>query len=226
MILSAITSGALLVDQKNWVNTKELYDRSPFIKRISDFSINFGDAKWQFGAAAIAITYGNLIKDRRIINTSEGCIEAIISSGMFVQIIKRFSGRQSPLVSSSSGGKWDLFPDLGEYQHNQPNYYAFPSGHITGATAVLTVIIENYPEVKWLKPVAYSLLGILGFSLVANDMHWYSDFPMALAIGYSFGKIISHRYDHISAVSESKNRVYIQPLLSQNGVGLLFSYSF
>ena len=227
VVLSALTLGLIRYDQKNWENTKILCKRSPLLSGITNFTVNLGDAKWQFSAAGAALVYGYFAKDNRVINTSFESIEAIISSGLFVQLLKRISGRQSPSAYTKPGGYWDFFPDLGEYQHYQPNYYSFPSGHITSAAAVLTVITENYPDIKWLKPAAYIILGALGFSLVANDMHWYSDLPLGLAIGYSFGKIISQRYrTDVNENSPSQNKLYFQPFISKNGINIMCYYSF
>lgn len=191
LVVSLVTTGLIITDQKNWENSKIIFNKNPGLKRISEVTVNIGDAKWQIGLASAAALYGYIAKDNRIIKTSFESIEAVISSGLFVQVLKRISGRQSPSVYTIPGGEWDIFPDLGEYQHFQPNYYAFPSGHITSLTAFLTVINNNYPEVKWLKPASIFLIGALGISLVENNMHWFSDLPLGILIGYTFGNIIS-----------------------------------
>ena len=227
VLLSALTLGAMTFDQKNWENTKILCKRSPMLSGITSFTVNLGDAKWQVSATGATILYGYFTNDDKVVKTSIESIEAILSSGLFTQIIKRVSGRQSPASFTRSGGHWDFIPEFSEYQSNQPGYYSFPSGHITSAAAVLTVINENYPDVSWLKPVSYIILGALGFSLVANDMHWYSDLPLGTFIGYSFGKIVTQRYQPEDKKSDdSISKIEMEPLIDKNSVGLLFQYSF
>ncbi|MHB9013136.1 MAG: phosphatase PAP2 family protein [Ignavibacteriaceae bacterium] len=227
LILSSITAGLIFTDQRNWENSKIIFKKNPGLLKISDFTVNLGEAKWQLGLAGATAIYGYFAKDNQAIQTSFESIEAIISSGLFVQVLKRISGRQSPAVSTKQGGQWDIFPDLGEYQHFQPNYYSYPSGHITSLTAFLTVINENYSNVKWLRPVSYILIGALGISLVQNDMHWYSDLPLGVAIGYCFGKIVSKRYNNHQLINKNiPSSFSIIPFLNEKGISVLFNYSF
>jgi hypothetical protein len=50
--------------------------------------------------------------------------------------------------------------------------------------STLTVFTENYPEIKWIRPVGYSVIGLLGYAMINNNVHWISDYPLALALGY------------------------------------------
>jgi hypothetical protein len=59
--------------------------------------------------------------------------------------------------------------------------------------ATITVIATNYPEIKWIKPVGYSLLGVMAFNMVSSKVHWVSDYPLALLIGYVIGKNAAER---------------------------------
>jgi membrane-associated phospholipid phosphatase len=225
--LSVGTAASMLIDQKNWENTKILCERSPALAHITKDIVNIGDGRWQLSIAGGGILSGLILRDNKITNTSFETIEAIFSSGLFVQLAKRFTGRQSPATSNRPGGSWELFPDINEYQSDQANFYSFPSGHIATTTAILTVINENFPEVKWLKPVSYLILGALGFSLVANDMHWYSDLPFGIAAGYTFGKIVSDRFNNNNTNKiAGLNKMSFQPVISTNGFGLQLSYSF
>ncbi|MFA7421273.1 MAG: phosphatase PAP2 family protein [Melioribacteraceae bacterium] len=226
VLLSTVTTGLIFCDHKSWERTKEIVNRSNSFNSFTHTFVETGDAKWHLGLSGAALMFGYLTDDTRLQNTAFQTAEAVIASGLFVQLLKRISGRESPAVYTSPGGYWDLFPDLGEYQHRQPEYYAFPSGHITSATAFLTVITENYSEVKWLKPVSYGILGLLGISLVAHDMHWYSDLPLGLAIGYSFGKIISKRYTIDDENVLSKKNISIMPSVANGNYSILVSYSF
>lgn len=226
VLLSTATAGLIFYDHKSWESTKEIVNRSNSLNSFTHTFVETGDAKWHLGLSGAALMFGYLTDNTRLQNTAFQTAEAVIASGLFVQLLKRISGRESPAVYTTRGGYWDLFPDLGEYQHRQPEYYAFPSGHITSATAFLTVITENYSEVKWLKPVSYGILGLLGISLVAHDMHWYSDLPLGIAIGYSFGKIISKRYSVKDENILSKKNISIMPSIVNGNYSISVSYSF
>lgn len=139
---------------------------------------------------------GRVNNDYRAFNVSSELMEVLISSGISTQIIKRIVGRQSPIAaieSGNSGGHWTPFPSFKAYQTNTPNYDAMPSGHMTTYIAALTVITTNYPDVKWLKPVGYSIAGIMAFQMMSTRVHWASDYPFAILMGYVIGKNAANR---------------------------------
>lgn len=142
--------------------------------------------------------YGLISNDYRAIQTSSQITEAIFALGLTTQFLKRITGRQSPFrvdgdPNPTPGGKWHPFISPAKYQKSVSNYDAFPSGHIATIMATITILAENYPEKNYIKPVGYSLMGLLGYSMLNNGVHWMSDYPLAIAIGYTCGKIISSR---------------------------------
>ncbi len=140
-------------------------------------------------------TFGLIHNDYRSLNTATGIVESLAVSGVFSQTIKRISGRQSPapaIREGNPGGDWNPFPSFGAFAKKTPQYDAMPSGHLMTATAALNVIIGNYPDKKWIKPVGYSLIGILGYEMAQANVHWYSDYPIALVMGCIIGKNIAN----------------------------------
>lgn len=138
-------------------------------------------------------TYGVINNDYRSLNTASGLMQSLASSGVFSQTIKRITGRQSPSAAfetGNNGGAWNLFPSFSSYQKSTPNYDAFPSGHLMTASAALFVIAGNYPDVRWIKPVGFTLITVLSFQMAQSYVHWVSDYPIALALGYIIGKNI------------------------------------
>lgn len=66
-------------------------------------------------------------------------------------------------------------------------------------------------------------------SLADRGWHWYSDYPLAIAIGYSFGKLVSHPDGGSDAVGPAPSDdagVAFQPFVSEREVGLSLRYSF
>jgi len=139
---------------------------------------------------------GKITNNYRALTVSNELVEVIFSVGATTQIIKRITGRQSPVAAFEYGsdtGHWTPFPSFSAYQNETPFYDAMPSGHVATFMATLTVIAENYPEHKWIRPVGYGLTGLLAFEMVSSEVHWASDYPIAILIGYAMGKKIAQR---------------------------------
>lgn len=223
--MAALTGSLLALDQPGWKFNRGIYTKSPIIHKTSDWAVIMGNGGYQFLGSAVFAAAGIVFKDQTALRTGSNIAEAVLATGLFVQLLKRITGRESPIAASEKGGEWDFFPSIKEYQKHQPQFYSFPSGHLSTATAIFTVISNNYPDVKWIKPVGYSLLGILGFSLVDKGMHWYSDFPLAYFLGYSFGNIIAPVHS-VHPNNPEKPSLSIMPSLGSNGLRLQMCYSF
>jgi hypothetical protein len=133
-------------------------------------------------------TYGKIKRDYRAIQTASQILQAQLAVGILTQSIKRISGRESPFRATASGGVWRPFPGFREYQNNTSRYDAFPSGHLATMMATFTIVTSNYPEKKWITPVGIGLMTLVSFSMINNGVHWVSDYPLALGIGYVTGK--------------------------------------
>jgi len=225
LTIGALTGSLMLVDQQGWKTENTMIKKSFIDHKIANLTVNMGDGRYQFLTAAAFALPGIIFNDKTAIKTSSNIVEAILSTGLFVQVLKRITGRQSPSASTENGGDWDPFPSIRQYQKDQPAFYSFPSGHLSTATAVLTVIANNYPEQKWIKHVGYPLLGLLSLSLVSKGMHWYSDLPLAFFLGYSFGNIIAPEKD-LAPQTISGPSLRIFPSFTFNGVQLGINYRF
>ncbi|MBY0315197.1 MAG: phosphatase PAP2 family protein [Bdellovibrionales bacterium] len=148
-----------------------------------------GDGITHFAIAGSLIGYGYFSDNHRPYNTGLQLVHGMAISTFFSQIIKRSTGRESPFVKTEERGAWRPFPSISEYGSNTPKYDAMPSGHIMTATVTFTVLIENYPEHEyWLRPLEVTWLSLLGFQMVNNGVHWASDYPLGIAMGYVCGK--------------------------------------
>ena len=170
-----------------------------------------GDGWTHLAVATSFWVYGGINKDNRALQTSGQLGEAILSTGLVVQGLKRLTGRQSPYVATKDRGEWHLFPSYTRYQSFVPNNDAFPTGHLATAMATVTVIADNYPEYHFIRPVGYGLMGLLGYAMLNNGVHWASDYPIGIALGYAFGKI---------AVRNGRTRVEIAADPAAQGTGL------
>lgn len=136
---------------------------------------------------------GKIKKDNRALQTASQLAEAFISLGFSTQLIKYSTGRENPVVATVIRGRWQPFPSWSNFQNNKTKYDAFPSGHMATFVSTVTIIGENYPQIKWIKPVGYGIAGLIGLSMINNGAHWVSDYPMGFALGYGFGKYISRK---------------------------------
>ncbi len=135
--------------------------------------------------------YGIRNHDIRAVSTASQLTESFIAMGIATQVVKRITGRETPIRSTQAGGKWSPFHPFMDYQKNTPKYDAFPSGHLATIICAVTVLAENYPEKKWIKPVGYTLGALVAFSMLNNGVHWAGDYPLAFGIGYGFGKVVA-----------------------------------
>ena len=226
--MAALTAGLIATDYQSWQIEKRWYDQSPAFHRISNWLVFTGDGRFQFGIVGAFALYGFAFKDVRGLRTASQTTEAILACGGVVQLLKHITGRESPFVSTKRTGAWRFFPNQIDYAKHVPHYDAFPSGHIATAMTTLIVIAENYPEVTWLKPAGYVALGAISSSLVATGIHWWSDIPLGLALGYAFGEIAAHPAG--VEFSEGRHggmaRLSFAPVVYPDGAGMGLSLSF
>ena len=224
--IAILTAGLIMTDQQTWEESNRFYNRTQFNKSFSDFFTEIGDGRTQFGLAIAFGAYGFIAKDDRAIRTASETIEAVLAAGAVIQLIKHVTGRESPYVETKSGGAWRFFPNQIQYHKHVPSYDAYPSGHIGTSVAAFIVISENYPEIKWLEPASFILAGLISFGMVNKGIHWYSDYPLGIALGYVFGKIISHPDYLTKKTINKKESISILPYFNDIGTGLSFSYRF
>jgi membrane-associated phospholipid phosphatase len=226
--LSVLTAGLLVTDDATYKVSDRWYKNSRAVTDVSDFFVSLGDGKSQFALAGAFAAYGLVKDDHRALRTGSQIVQAVLGSGAVVQLLKHITGRESPFTRTSPTGTWRFFPNQLDYLKHVPAYDAFPSGHICTAMATVIVIAENYPETKWIRPVGYVVSGLVGVGMVNRGIHWYSDYPLGLAIGYAFGMIAAHPEGVVGGTvsSETSTHVSIAPSLNEKGVGLSFAVAF
>ena len=169
--------------------------------KIIKYPQNINTALYQLGEGGTGMLlagglwiYGKANSDYRALQTASDLAETFIVMGVTTQLLKRSFGRQSPFMATQAGGAWHAFPSFKDYQENTSEYDALPSGHLATMMATVTVLSMNYPEKKWIKPVGYILMGLSGWAMINTDVHWMSDYPLALALGYLSGRISAMRH--------------------------------
>ena len=149
-----------------------------------------GDGWTHFSIAGAFAATGYFGNHPRAWNTGLRIIHGITVSTIFNQFLKRTTGRESPNHRTSKRGTWRPFPNQMTYSHNTPKYDAFPSGHVMTATVVFTTIRMNYPETdRWLFPVQIAWTSALMFQMMNNGVHWASDYPLGIVMGWAVAQV-------------------------------------
>ncbi len=224
--MTILTIGLVASDDETWTLSNRWYKAHGPTRALSDFFEYLGDGRPQFTLSAAFGAYGFVFGDRRALRTGSQLVEVILSCGLVVQVLKHVTGRESPFVSTVPAGRWDLFPNQIEYHKHVPRFDAYPSGHIATAMATVTVIAENYPEWKWVRPVGYSVCALIGFSMANTGIHWYSDYPLGLFLGYAFGIIVSHPAGEKRKEESTGQGLVVEPTMTLSGPGIGIMYHF
>ncbi|MFT5593445.1 MAG: membrane-associated phospholipid phosphatase [Oceanicoccus sp.] len=172
-----------------------------------------GDGLVQVPIMAGFLSYGLIAEDNKAVHTSSLIAESLLITGITVQLLKRSFGREAPFVATKDRGTWRPFPDFNEYNSNVPHYDAMPSGHLATVMATTTVIAGMYPNHRYIWPTGYTVMGLLGFGMLVNGVHWASDYPLGLAIGYTAGKIVLN-----NSQRQSENNSMVIPQLMPDGI--------
>lgn len=149
---------------------------------------SIGEGSTSVAIAAGLFIFGKVKNDYRALQTSSQLMQSLLAVGITTQVLKHISGRESPFVATSPGGRWRPLTNPAVYQRHVPHYDAFPSGHLATMMTTFVVVSSNYPEKHWIKPVGYSLMSLVCLAMINNGVHWASDYPLALGIGYVCGK--------------------------------------
>ena len=225
--IGGITLATYLTDDITYTPAEKFYHSSTTAKNISDFCANIGDGTTQFAVAGALGAYGIVFKDQKALRTGSQIVEVVLASGAVIQVLKHITGRESPFVRTTPFGVWKILPNQIDYHQRVPQFDAFPSGHICTSIATVIVVAENYPDVKWIRPVGYAFTTLVGLGMLSNGIHWVSDYPLGLFIGYYFGMLAAHPEGiPLSDPVDGKLTVHIQPSITPLGTGVCFSMNF
>lgn len=182
-----------------------------------------GDGWMHFTIAGSIMGYGYAKNRTHEVNTGIILVHGMFVSTLFNQTLKRSFGRESPEVKTAERGAWKPFPSFNEYNTRTATYDAMPSGHVMTATLTFTVLAERYPDYK--TPL-YSVGGVwisaLMFQMMNNGVHWASDYPLGIAMGWVIGKASTKIVTDNTKTQEEKEASWnLIPLPSSNGVGMM-----
>jgi hypothetical protein len=144
------------------------------VKKMGDFSV------LTFVGLGL---YGYIAGDGKAVATFLLGMESFIITGVFVEVLKRSTGRSRP----NTGDPHDTWS--GPNISGQTEHMSFPSGDVSSAFSVASVVASEYSNVV-VPPLVYTAATLIAFSRVHNNAHWSSDAFVGAAIGYFTGKVI------------------------------------
>ncbi len=203
-----LTAAMIPTDYSTWMAVYRPTQDSASLTKFFKGAELWSSGLFQITSSALFLAWG-ATGNTRALRTAYEIGESVLSSGVVVQLLKRATGRESPRGSLVRGGQWRSYPGESTYTSTLRNYDAMPSGHLSSAFVIFQVIENNYPEQHWISYAGYPLMGVFALGCVGDNIHWFSDFPIAFALGYSFAKIVTYRYHPELKVADQKSNPYL-----------------
>jgi membrane-associated phospholipid phosphatase len=207
--------------EHNWVNKT-----SPF---ITQFGSNYGI----LSVGAIGLLSA-AFKNEKGVQTSLLATQAMVTSGVWVRIIKLMAGRERPMAkyiySQTEGGRW--YGPFAEFDQDIPNrkpgssYDSFPSGHTATAFSIATVFALQYSDTKFVPIFSYSLASLVGVSRLTEHEHWASDVFVGALLGYLCGKQVVSHYNETHKTNSDPSSIKSQLTYFQEGNQIGLSLKF
>ena len=215
VVIATYSAAGSTDDEHPWDYNTEQHIETSTGKRADSVATVF--TKLGNGApacAALGISYllARHTGNDRLAEASSLSFEALVSTGLWVEVIKEIAARQRP----SQGTEGAFF------QYGKPESSSFPSGHSMGAFTVATVFAHVYADQKWVPWVAYGSAAAVAWSRVALGRHFPSDVVVGAILGNSMGRMALTRDGRVGRLSP-KN---LQPIYDPKNKGLGVGYSY
>lgn len=126
--------------------------------------------------------YGIIADNSNIRKLAVKLTEAAFLAGSITLVTKILVGRGRPYKQESN-----YYTNPFTFDND---YNSFPSGHTTLAFAYSTVMANEIDNIFW-KVGWYGAAGLVGYSRIYHNQHWFSDVLMGAAIGYFSGQFVS-----------------------------------
>jgi membrane-associated phospholipid phosphatase len=228
-----ITSSLILIDNDidEWARVQK--QKHSWVNKSSPIITQLGGNWGAYSVVGIGLLNA-AFKNQKGVETSLLATQAIITSGVWVHMIKLLSGRERPeanyIFSRSEGGKWyGLFAQFNqdlEPKNPGSSYDSFPSGHTATAFSIATVFASQYKDIKAIPVLCYSAATLVGVSRLTEHKHWASDVFAGALLGYVCGKQVvshfnkTHQETFVPAQSKFSNKTELTFIQYENQVGL------
>lgn len=176
--LAAGTGTLLLLDKP--IKNAILSNQNKTIYRLGDYVEPLGD--YGLGIFPLIYAEGLIGQNKRMQHLGLCGSKAVVIASATNLILKNIINRGRPFVTNN--------PYNFALPFSKKDFDAMPSGHSTIAFAIATAFSQEFPEKKWIAPVAYSLASLTAISRVYHNKHWASDVLVGSAVGYFVTKAV------------------------------------
>lgn len=155
--------------------------------RVSKDISQLGSVYTTSGVAAAFYLIGRAKSNARARETGLLGLEALVDSGIDVEVLKTITRRPRPRVD---GGRGEFF----DFDTGKAN--SFPSGHAITTWSLATVIGEEYRKRPAVRFTAYAVAAAVSISRFTGRNHFLSDVFVGSALGYGIGRYV-YKTHHI-----------------------------
>lgn len=148
---------------------------------------------------------GLVFNDAEVKKTGRMLIEAVVYSGLTVQLLKFISGRARPYVNTD---QYDF-----KMFNFKNSFNSFPSGHTVIAFSISSVLSARIKNV-YASIGLYSLAAFTAIQRIYSDNHWLSDTFAAAVLGIAIGNAIVSMNEENNSIKNS-NTEYL-PIMQFN----------
>jgi membrane-associated phospholipid phosphatase len=208
-----------------------------WVNKSSPVITQFGSSYGVYSVGAIGLISA-AFNNKKGVQTSLLATQAMITSGVWAQLIKQVTGRERPFASYSNGkeddGEW--YGPLTKFDQDLAikklgsSFDAFPSGHTSTAFSIATVFASQYNETPLIPVLSYSAATLVGVSRLTEHEHWSSDVFVGAVLGYLCGKQVVRHFNKThqpvfdSMITKPKTKSELTLVQHGNQIGVSFKW--
>jgi membrane-associated phospholipid phosphatase len=208
---AAILGTGLLLDRP--IRDAARRHQSRGLDRFVSFFEPFG-AEYSYGVLGgfyLAGALGNNPKAMHV--AQDGLASTVVAAGIITPTLKLAFGRSRPRDNEGTG----------TFRPFNGSGYSFPSGHVTQAFAVASVVAKHYEEKPWVPALAYGAAGMVGAARIYHDAHFASD----VVAGALIGTVVGNSIVGLNArMRKSESKVSFAPMITPEATGIMMHVRF
>ncbi len=186
LLISIFISNSVDIGFYNFFHNSSKSFESIYLKDFFKQITVLGDSKWYFVSSFFVIIFCYFIKKTNYYHNHKNIIKicnnfsiflslSLIAGGLITQLLKHIVGRPRPNYTSFDGGLEFNFFNLSS------EFHSFPSGHTSTIFVVALVASYLLPKLKYF---FISLAGVIAFSRVVVEAHFFTDVLGGIIVSY------------------------------------------